>query len=653
MEFWEKTKENQYELIITFAIIVYTITLTWFTVSKHNTFSTYAWDLGIFDQGFWTTVNLDRVFYYTCELHLSESGSFFGIHFSPILFTIIPIYYMHQSAETLLFTQSLVLGLSALPIYRIAQLYHGKKTSCILACLYLLNPALHGVNSYDFHVQAFLPLTLGYVLYYSLSRRWVSFIVAVNLALAVQEQVFYLMIAYSVFLTVLLYKSSEQETQRNKILIISLLLLTTLIWKLISGTVINYYNPDIPAHLRAGQHYAVLGVNDPLEIPLYAITHPGKVLEALNYEWYNKVGYLLCLFTPYLMTAAQLPIYLLPTAPWFVISLLSNYPPYYRIGFQYSAYVIPFIYTGFITGTNQLLNKRRNEDIQRTIKILAILSIITSLSISPLSPLTWGMHLSPAYEKPVATTRNQRLNQIIDMVPVNASILTQDNLFPHFSNRPDAYVMVPPTYKDVKTWKEAINWITRLEPEYILIDLETDPHNTIRYAFTSIRQDNYQLLAFYDNIYLYKHDYVGEAITYELFNVTYTYNDLIPQNMKQKQDPTSTIGTVLVYQNMSIQTRTLWYGPYEITPTGNYTAIYTIKTTDNHANETIQLDVYYNQTILNAVNITENTLKNNTWTQLRLDFSLPEIAYDLELRGILLGQNTTLTLDTIRVEERP
>lgn len=653
MNFWEKIKENQYKLVIALAISIYTITLTWFTVSKHNTFTTYAWDLGIFDQSFWTTINRDKIFYYTCELHLSDSGSFFGIHFSPILFTVIPIYYLHQSAETLLFIQSLVLGLSAYPIYQIAQLYHKKKTSCILSCIYLMNPALHGVNSYDFHVQAFLPLLLGYVLYFSLSKKWLSFIVAVNLALAVQEQVFYLIAAYSLFLVILLIRNPHQETKRTRTLIIILLLTTAIAWKLISGAVINYYNPEIPAHLRAGQHYAVLGVNDPLEIPLYALTHPVKVFHALNYDWYNKIGYLLCLFTPYLLAASQLPLYLLPTAPWFAISLLSNYPPYYRIGFQYSAYVIPFLYTGFITGTKQLLDEKNIEHIQKTIKIITLLSIITGISLSPLSPLTRGMHLSPAYEKPVVTTRTTRINQIIDIVPPTASILTQDNLFPHFSNRQEAYVMIPPTYKDVKTWKDAINWVTRLEPEYILIDLETDPHNTIRYAFTSVRQGNYQLLAFYDNVYLYKRDYTGETITYEPLNITYTYNDLIPQNMHKKNDQNSTIGTVLAYQNMSIQTRTLWYGPYEIVPRGNYTVTYTVKTTDNRYNETIQLDAYYNQTKLNHVYITDSNLMNDTWTDIELNFTLPEIAYDLELRGLLLGQNTSLILDTIRIEEQP
>jgi len=653
MSFWEKIRGFQYELIIGLFIIVYAGSFSWFTLSKHNTFTTYAWDLGIFDQGFWTTINLDKLFYYTCELHLSESGSFFGIHFSPILFTIIPLYYLHQNAGTLLVAQSLIISLSAIPVFKTAQLFHTKQTSCLLACLYLLNPALHGINCYDFHVQAFLPLTLGYVIFYILSRKWIPLILAVNITLAVQEQVFYLMAAYLVFLLIILFKDSTQETLRKKSRIVLFFLLSITAWKILSANMIHYFNPDIPSHLKAGQHYAVLGVDDPLKIPLYALTYPAKALEALNYEWYSKIGYLLSLFTPYLIVASLYPLHLIPTIPWFVISLLSNYPPYYRIGFQYSAYIIPFIYTGFIAGTSKITEARDPIYHKKLFTTITILAIITSLGLSPLSPLTWGLHLSPAYEKPVETIRTQRLNQIIEIIPENASILTQDNIFPHFSNRRDAYVMIPPTYKDVKTWKDAINWITRLETEYILIDLETDPHNTIRYAFTPIRQRNYQLLAFYDNIYLYQRNYTGVTISYEPVNLTYTYADLIPQHMKELDDPTSTIGTILQYQNMSIQTNTLWYGPYEIIPIGNYTATYRVKTVNNRLNETITLDAFYNQTTLNSIEFTETMLQNNTWTQIELNFTLNTIAYDMELRGILTGLNTTIALDTIKLKQHP
>ena len=73
-------------LLLYSGVILYTLILSYFMISKHRSFATYAWDLGIFNQAFYTTAKLGETFYYTCELHFVEGGSFFGIHFIPILY---------------------------------------------------------------------------------------------------------------------------------------------------------------------------------------------------------------------------------------------------------------------------------------------------------------------------------------------------------------------------------------------------------------------------------------------------------------------------------------------------------------------------------------------------------------------------------------
>lgn len=88
---------------------------------KYDSFSTYAWNLGIYNQGFWITVNLDSVFYYTCELHLIPSGSFFGIYFSSILYhSYISTTYSRESSSYLV-AYSILISLSAIPVYKIVQ----------------------------------------------------------------------------------------------------------------------------------------------------------------------------------------------------------------------------------------------------------------------------------------------------------------------------------------------------------------------------------------------------------------------------------------------------------------------------------------------------------------------------------------------------
>ncbi|MCJ7469449.1 DUF2079 domain-containing protein, partial [Candidatus Bathyarchaeota archaeon] len=81
--------------LVGLAIGVYTLTFSYFTIMKHYEFRSYAWDLGIFNQSFWTTLYEGRFFYNNVELLVNPSGSFFGIHFSPILFLILPIYAVY------------------------------------------------------------------------------------------------------------------------------------------------------------------------------------------------------------------------------------------------------------------------------------------------------------------------------------------------------------------------------------------------------------------------------------------------------------------------------------------------------------------------------------------------------------------------------
>ena len=408
----------------------------------------------------------------------------------------MPFYYLFQGAESLLVAQSILISLSAIPVYKIAQIWFDKGYSVLIASLYLLNPVLHGVNCYDFHVQAFLPLILGYLLYFAMKKNWAGMLLSANLAMAVQEQVLYIILAFADYLLVksMIERENEGGTLRSRLIVVALVLISVLAWRVLSVMTISHFNPVIPDHLRAGQHFAVLGVDAPLKIPLHVLRNPGTIIGALTYEWYNKVVYILGLFAPVIFLVSQSPLYLIPTIPWFAISLLSNYPPYYSIGFQYTSYVIPFIYASMIAGFGRVSHTSNVVKLRRNMGILAVVLIASSLALSPLSPLTRGFYMSPAYQKPDQTARTEIVHEMISMIPPESTVMTQDNLFPHLSNREHAYVMVPSTFKDVATWKNAIGWITSLETEYVLIDMETDPHDTVKFLLDIVKRGEYGLV---------------------------------------------------------------------------------------------------------------------------------------------------------------
>ena len=509
MGFIEKTLKRRGRLTVASAILVYTAVMSWYTVSKHSSFTTYAWDLGIFDQSFWTTVNLGMVFVNTCERHLVESGSFFGIHFSPILFLLVPFYYLHQSPVTLLVLQSLIIGLSAYPIFLIAREKLTEETAATLAIIYLLSPALHGVNAYDFHVLSLLPLIFNYLLLYTLRWDTKRMIAASILALSVQEQVVVVMLSYVTFLvvhrTIQGVRWREPGAIRGEITPILALLAVTVLWWALSASVLHHFNPDVPKHLKAGQNLALLEVDSPAEVPLRVFTDPGKAFRAVSHDWFDKNVYMLSLFTPSLFLGFLSPATLIPTAPWFAVSILSNYPPYYRLGFQYPALVIPFIYVSLIRGMKSLNVPGKNSvSLRAVLTGLIVINAASCVALSPLSPFTDGFNLSPAYIKPSASQRNHRLTEILALIPPDASVLTQDNIFPHVSNRLDAYVMVPEIAQDPETWRRANKILWTLDADCILIDERTDPHGTYRHALILVEETGaYTLEASYDTIQLY------------------------------------------------------------------------------------------------------------------------------------------------------
>ena len=123
--------------------------------------------------------------------------------------------------------------------------------------------------------------------------------------------------------------------------------------------------------------------------------------------------------------------------------------------------------------------------------------------------------------------------------------------------------------------------------------------------------------------------------------------------MRAVTNKTGSTGRVLSYMNTSIRSRTLWYGPYQILPTGSYEAIFLVKTRAPGAGGVITVDAYANRTVLETVTFTESTLKKNDWAEVRLRFTLTDVAYDLELRGFLVSDNMTIVLDRIRLTQTP
>jgi uncharacterized membrane protein len=486
LETWASVKVGEVErsYIILFSItLFYGIVFSCLTILKYYAFKTKAWDLGIFTQSLWTTLYANRFLYYTCELFVNPSGSFFAVHFSPILFLVLPFYWLHSTPETLLVLQSFVVALAAFPIYKLAREYAGGRiVGLTFAVAYLMYPGVQWVNWYDFHVQAFLPFLFSYAIYYVVKENWSRYFLFLTLSLMCEEHVAFISLFIGLYIAwkyregiILVFKKKKPFTK--ELMISPLTIAMSIIWYWFTLWQRETFFPINPLAINeflGSGNFSILGAKDPLEIPLLVILRPLNAVQALIYDGHIKLFYIFLLFGPLAFFSFKAPSALIPALPWFTFSLLSQTLVHHTLSHQYEAYVVAFIFIAAIFGLRKnFLKKSELRGVNRSLKKIIACSLIFFVAASPLSPLV--LYFFPDQTIVYVGEHEKLLNEVIAKIPPNATVLTQDNIFPQVSNRLEAYV-VPNRFLDTGIRELAVNFVNQTidKVEYILLDGKTD-----------------------------------------------------------------------------------------------------------------------------------------------------------------------------------
>ena len=146
-----------------------------------------GYDLGIYDSLVWNMMHGGS--YFKAPPWSGPGHSHFGNHSEFIAYALLPIYALRPNGGTLLLIQAAALGGAAIPLYKLARRHIDRWPACILALSYLLYPALHGENLFEFHFICLAPFLLWWAWYFLESRRngWAALFVL--LTLAVREDV--------------------------------------------------------------------------------------------------------------------------------------------------------------------------------------------------------------------------------------------------------------------------------------------------------------------------------------------------------------------------------------------------------------------------------------------------------------------------------
>ncbi|MFA6908512.1 MAG: DUF2079 domain-containing protein [Patescibacteria group bacterium] len=169
--------------IVLGTILVYAVIFCTLSAVKLNLHLYNALDLGIYNQVFWNSVHGNL---FGMTIH---PQNYFGDHFEPFIFFLLPVYGLFQHPLTLLILQTLALASGAWPLYRIARRSIGVRYAALIAILYLANPFIQNANAFEFHMLPFaVPLILWMIDAY-MQKRYRTFLLLMIISLLVREDV--------------------------------------------------------------------------------------------------------------------------------------------------------------------------------------------------------------------------------------------------------------------------------------------------------------------------------------------------------------------------------------------------------------------------------------------------------------------------------
>ncbi len=646
-------------VIILSALFVYIFSA--FSVLKMYSLSATGWDLGQDSQ----------MMYNTLHGHLFYSpllgGSLLAEHWILFAFVVAAVYSIYPSPVTMLILQAIFVAAAVIPLFLLGRSYaerFGVRISrsvnvlLVIICVsYLLSPMTEGLIFFDFHFMAFLPFFFFLALYAFLKRMRLLHIISLAAIVSLHSNFVFIVIALGISeylmqrihgesLAVNLPSSIGSGKLRSVILrhwsFFSLLLgSAVLIVYVISASYAKSYlagSARVNLSLATGESGSYGSVTG---LITGIFTDPATVINMLAYDYPTKSAFLLFSFGGTGFTALLSPVVLLASLPYFSYGFISTYSGYYSLGYQYPAMLLPAVFAAsafsvpgvvkFSTSFNR--HKRTGRFRKASLAIFSAALIggcALSLTVDPVnpSPIYLPVGAFSTYHVPSIGESTKVVNFLSTHLNRTSQILTQNNLFPFFSNFPNA-VSTP--------WSPGVNNTTVGNFDFIIGDyasqwaLETShPEPSIAEIVSNdLANKTYGIYAEGGSVIAIKKGYSGVPAYYDPSSQVYNARDLQLENGSISENGT------LVKKNDNGSF--LWRGPYSTLMPGTYNVTFSLGisnfTPSSYLNLTISSDggkvILFSRSLLG--NLSSIRLSSNFVIGANVTVSTPQ--YGVEFRG--------------------
>jgi uncharacterized membrane protein len=606
------------------------------------------WDLGDFVQIMWSASH--------GHLFTETASSFFGsafpgnlqidflaIHFSPILFLLVPVYALLPSPVTLLTIQAFVIGIGGLPLFWLAMRTFGKRYLALsLLVSYLSYPIVVSTVLHGFAPEAMIAPLGIFSIYFLIDRRWAACAVALVLLCTVIEEAPILAIMICIF--GLVHFRKEFARRQVALFLVAIgMLAAYMAFAFYARVAIFGLNPTGITTLISQNNWSVLGATDPTNVPAAIVKCPSCAFQALLTDGPQKVVWLLGLLAPLGFLPFFYPLALLPAIPWFFISLFSNYLGYFSLYDFQSVFAIPSLFAAAILGLRWLSRRQNGERLLKTAAVVfVILSLIFTFTVD-LNPSIYGNSFT-------VTNRDQVKGQLVSLIPPGASVLAEDDVYPHLANGLNVY-RIPPVVIHAFYAPVDSEILQRISPQFIVLDLSSQngeissQTKAILQGYVEPHISNYSVFAYEDGILVLEKGQVAPVV--EKLALTLNYTNLLT-NLKVVAAPS--ISGMVIYKPSGLSIRTAWFGPYAFVPPGNYTAVFRMELNAQQPLNTPLITLDASAMTGNEILASQTVYQANAtggWQTFTLHFSTKVPIFDLELRGLYPATNCQLSLDLI------
>ena len=466
-------------------------------------------DFGAYVHMFSTTLDGEGLLLHGKYRVSQPQGSYWGGHFTLTLLAFFPLFALVPSPVTLLVAKSAAVAASIPLVWVLAREYIGDDTVAgLLTLSYALNPFLWSAWVFDFQEQALLPLLVFGAFWAYRRERHVLFAVMSTLAFLTNE---FAVIIFAGGLAGLAVSAARAGDLRERLPTLAVTAAAALVVFMLGVVVTTWFSVDagIPYASFADPFKPYLGTRTGIgQLFGVVVADPTLLAESFSVQLTQKLLFFIALFAPVLFLSLNDELSLGAMVPYLGFAwFIAGREIYHMFGAHYPFYLLPFLYVGAVRVLGRV-------EIAPPSRALLRRLLVTVILVNVFAGFAVGVDHN-VFPVPTDADHNRVVEAAIDDIPEEASLLTQNDLYPHVATRPEAtYVGRPDMFRMYEAAHGAVT------PTYVLVDggliaRQNDWSTPVEEALGDRLETDYGLVRCEDGVAIYRRGYDGpvEGIT--------------------------------------------------------------------------------------------------------------------------------------------